>query len=194
MPWEELWDEKTFDSGMLILEFKNPDGLIVILPLIEYADWLDDSEVFSDLTWAISNGDEEDLQSCIPIPLTPCDKQVYNLQVEKLRFQNGSGIRSVSAQIINNTIFLGNESMLYSFHGLTTDQRFYISGNFELDHENLPENDWVFNFLDDDIGINEFGEFFSQLFTDDLSQIKRVYPQPGQVLIPSSKSLRVEAE
>ena len=96
MPWEELWDEKLFDSGMVILEFKNPNGIIMILPLIEYADLLGDSEVFSDLSWAISNGDEEDLEVCIPIPLTPCDDQVYNLQVEKLRFQNGSGIRSAS--------------------------------------------------------------------------------------------------
>ncbi len=141
----------------------------MILPLIEYADWLGDSEVFTDLSWAISNGDEEDLELCIPIPLTPCDDQVYNLQVEKLRFQNGSGIRSASAEIINNTIALGNESMHYSFHGLTTDQRFYVSGLFELDHENLPENDWVFKLDDADIDIDAFDEIFANVY-DELSK------------------------
>jgi hypothetical protein len=192
MSWEELWDEKPFDSGMVILEFKNPDGMVTILPLIEYADWLDDSKVFSDLTWAISNGDEEDLEVCIPIPLTPCDEQAFNLQVETLNFKNGNGIRSASAQIVNDVIAINNESMDYSFYGLTTDQRFYIIGNFELDHENLPENDWVFKLDDADIDIDAFDEIFANVY-DELSRPNGYSPSLTSI-DAVIKSLRVEAE
>ena len=193
MSWEELWDEKPFDSGMVILEFKNPDGMVTILPLIEYADWLDDSKVFSDLTWAISNfaSTDFDLDVCIPSTETECDDQ-YNFQVKKLNFQNGSGLRSFSAEMRDVILALNNESMDYSFSGLTTDQRFYVVGYFDLDHEALPENDWVFNFLDDDIGINEFGEFLAVVY-DDLSQTNGYTPSLESI-DSVIESLRVEAE
>lgn len=192
MPWEELLDEKLFDSGMVILEFKNPNGIIMIFPLIEYADLLGDSEVFSDLSWAISNGDEEDLEVCIPIPLTPCDEQAFNIQVETLNFKNGSGIRSASAQFLNNVIAINNESMDYSFYGLTTNQRFYIVGNFELDHEYLPENDWVFRLDDADIDIDAFDEICENAY-DELSKSNGYSPSLTSI-DAVIKSLRVEAE
>lgn len=192
MSWEELWDEKPFDTGMVILEFKNPNGSVMILPLFEYADLLGDSEVFTDLAWAISNGDEEDLEVCIPIPLTPCDEQAFNIQVETLNFKNGSGIRSASAQIVNDVIAINNESMDYSFYGLTTNQRFYIVGNFELDHEYLPENDWVFKLDDADIDIDALDEISENAY-DELSKAKGYTPSLTSI-DAVIESLRVEAE
>ena len=195
VPPEELWDEKPVDSGLLALDFKNPDGAVLILPVAEYSDLVDlvsDSEVLADLSLAISNGNKADLESCIPIPLTPCDQQVFNLQIETLNFKNGSGIRSASAKIENNAIALNNESMQYSFYGLTTNQQFYITGLFELDHEYLPENDWVFKLGDADIDIDAFDEIFANVYNE-LSNPNGYTPSLTSI-DAVIESLRVEAE
>ena len=192
VPPEELWDEKPVDSGLLALDFKNPDGAVLILPVAGYSDLVGDSEALSDLRQAISSGNKADLEACIPIPLTPCDQQIFNLQIETLNFKNGSGIRSASLKTENDAIALNNQSMKYSFYGLTTDQQFYITGVFELDHEYLPENDWVFKLGDADIDIDAFDEIFANVY-DELSQANGYAPSLTSI-DAVIKSLRVEAE
>jgi hypothetical protein len=151
VPPEELWDEKPYDSGMLIVDFENPDGSVMVFPAPEYSDWLGEMDVLDDLAQAIATADKEALSECIPIPLESCDRQAYNAQVGIQYFGNGSGIRSVSSHMYNDIFTFDNESILYQFYGLTTDQQFYVSVLFDIEHEDLPDDkSWIFG-PDDEI-------------------------------------------
>jgi len=162
VPPQELGGEKSLEPLTLALETQNPTGMILILPVKEYSTLIGDSKAFEELQRAISFGADEDLEVCIPIPMTPCDEQVFNLQVKKLAFQNGTGIRAASAFIADNAIAFNNESMDYHFYGLTADQQFYIYAIYDLDHEYLPESDWVFKL--DEADIDVFDEVFANVY------------------------------
>ena len=49
-----------------------------------------------------------------------------------LRFQNGAGIRAVVMKG-QNTVYANNESVVYEFHGLTDDGRYYVAATFPID-------------------------------------------------------------
>lgn len=190
VPPQELGGEKSLEPLTLALETQNPTGMILILPVKEYSTLIGDSRAFEELQNAISFGADEDLEVCIPIPLTPCDEQVFNFQVEKLAFQNGTGIRAASAFIEDNAIAFNNESMDYHFYGLTADQQFYIYASYDLDHEYLPESDWVFKLGEADIDV------FDEVFANVHQQLTQTGGySPGMASIDAViQSLRVTGE
>ena len=53
-------------------------------------------------------------------------------QTEKLAFQNGSGARAIVMRG-QDGFFANNEAIVYNFHGLTADGRFYIDVEIPLD-------------------------------------------------------------
>ncbi len=53
-------------------------------------------------------------------------------QTRHLRFQNGAGIRAVVMKG-QDTVWANNESVVYEFHGLTDDGRYYVVVTFPVD-------------------------------------------------------------
>ncbi len=53
-------------------------------------------------------------------------------QTRHLGFQNGAGIRALVIKG-QNTVWANNESIVYEFHGLTGDGRYYVSATFPID-------------------------------------------------------------
>lgn len=83
-----------------------------------------------------------------PLPLLPLINaaQVFHTQVEYLDFQNGSGVRYIT-QYSQDIFPILNQSIFYTFQGLTEDGSYYVVAAFPIDAEGLPDEplieDWA---------------------------------------------------
>lgn len=68
--------------------------------------------------------------------------QLVRVKVQKLNFQNGSGVRFLTmyGQWIPP---INNQSFFYTFQGLTSDGKYYVTAIFPITHASLPEFDGV---------------------------------------------------
>lgn len=67
--------------------------------------------------------------------------QIFHARMDYLDFQNGSGVRFLTqyGQAVSN---INNNSLFYTYQGVTSDDRFYISAIFPVAQQNLPDG-WV---------------------------------------------------
>lgn len=81
------------------------------------------------------------------LPLLPFINaaEVFHSQVEYVDFQNGSGVRFVTAYA-QGVDPLTNQSIFYTFQGLTDDGRLYVSAFFPVSTAALPDNVDDFDF------------------------------------------------
>ncbi|HSL47108.1 MAG TPA: hypothetical protein VK897_26960 [Anaerolineales bacterium] len=68
--------------------------------------------------------------------------QVFHAQVEYLDFQNGQGVRFIS-QYSQDISPVFNQSLFYTFQGLTNDGAYYVAAFFPLAAEELPDDPFV---------------------------------------------------
>jgi len=68
--------------------------------------------------------------------------QVMHAQVQFLDFKNGSGVRFLT-QHDQGTLPINNYELVYTFQGLTSDGRYYLSAVLPVNHPNLPADDTV---------------------------------------------------
>ena len=68
--------------------------------------------------------------------------QVFHAQVEYLDFQNGQGVRFIS-QYSQEISPIYNQSLFYTFQGLTEDGAYYVAAFFPLSAEGLPDEPFV---------------------------------------------------
>ena len=65
--------------------------------------------------------------------------QVFNVDVEYIDFQNGSGVRFLT--MYSQAIYpINNNGLFYTFQGLTNDGKWYISAVFPVSHASLPDS------------------------------------------------------
>jgi hypothetical protein len=82
-----------------------------------------------------------------PMPYLPLNNaaQVFNSQVAYLEFENGSGVRYVTA-FSQDASPTTNEHLLYTFQGLTDDGDYYVAAFFPVTTADLPDtaqvDDW----------------------------------------------------
>jgi hypothetical protein len=104
--------------------------------------------------------------------------QVFHAQVKYLDFQNGSGVRYIT-QYSQDAAPIVNQSLFYTFQGLTQDGSHYVVATFPIAAEGLSDEpdiqDWdaFFAGYQDYIKetVNQLNEYPSDKFTPDLELI-----------------------
>jgi len=78
----------------------------------------------------------------MPIPFLPFQNasQVFHAQEKFISFQNGTGVRYIT-QFDQAPLPINNQSMYYTFQGLTSDGAYLISVVMPVNLDYLPEND-----------------------------------------------------
>jgi len=73
------------------------------------------------------------------IPILPLVSagQMMASQIEYLDFQNGSGIRFLT-QLGQSYLPINNQTMFYTFQGITGDGQYYVAAIFPVSHPSLP--------------------------------------------------------
>ena len=61
------------------------------------------------------------------------------MQVDYLTFENGKGVRYLT-QYGQNYWPINNQSMFYTFQGITDDGKYYVSAIFPVSHPSLPQS------------------------------------------------------
>jgi hypothetical protein len=75
------------------------------------------------------------------LPLLPIwnAAQVFHSQLKYVRFQNGEGIRYIT-EYGQDIAPMNNNSVFYTFQGITSDGAYYVSAIFPINHPSLPAN------------------------------------------------------
>lgn len=136
LPWE-------YAPMHLALEMQNPKGFIHLVPVDAYVPMGEFAQnMIRDLQLTVDNKPAVAAWGCIPTWAFPCEHQEMHANVYYLDFQNGSGIRSVTAFQPQDISAINNQTIAYYFNGLSEDGLFYVYALFEIRHSALSENDW----------------------------------------------------
>jgi hypothetical protein len=73
------------------------------------------------------------------LPLAFSSRQAIDVQVQYLDFKNGNGVRFLT-QFNNGMAPINNSSLIYTFQGLTSDGKYYISVVLPVTHSKLPNS------------------------------------------------------
>ncbi len=107
--------------------------------------------------------------------------QFFQAQVAYLDFQGGSGVRFVT--MYGQAAYpVDNYNIFYTFQGITSDQKYYVSAIFPINHPALPESgdeiigdDWVGfdenfpTYIEDTVA--QLNTYSADSFTPDLTQL-----------------------
>jgi hypothetical protein len=105
--------------------------------------------------------------------------QVMHSQVEFLDFKNGSGVRFLT-QFDQGPLPINNMELIYTFQGLTSDNKYYVAAVFPINHADLPDTNQVI--AQDESDLAEFPSYMKDTvawldqqpvssFTPDLSTL-----------------------
>ncbi len=117
--------------------FHEPE--IFVYPLPEYIAIAPDVETYSSKLQAILASQSIDPTDSIPVlPLFNAGP-LLQVQIERLDFQNGSGVRFLTmfGQAVGPVT---NAEIFYTFQGITADGRYYVSGIMPIANPILPDN------------------------------------------------------
>lgn len=120
------------------------DARIFVFPVAEYESM---SERARDIIANLRNLLSNQPQAPEHIPFLPLFNaaQMLRSNVQYMDFQNGSGVRFLT-QYGQAAYPVNNESLFYSFQGLSDDGQFYVAAIFPVNHPDLPaKNDDVPN-------------------------------------------------
>lgn len=130
--------EFTFSNFAIADHFHTP--IIYVYPVAEYrAISPSASEVIDKLQLALANHPDGGSLSDLPfLPFWPA-AQLFSAQVSYFDFYNGSGVRYLT--MYGQALWpVDNQSLLYTYQGLTYDGRFYISAVLPVVHMGLPND------------------------------------------------------
>lgn len=188
------------DHTMLIFEgyihaetFTTP-ALMLFSP-DEYSEILEDAAIqVSALEGYIS--DQNDLENAQELPFLPIwnAAQHFHSNVEFLQFKNGSGLRYLT-QYVQDMSPIINESLFYTFQGMSDDGTFYVSITMPVTHPDLPDR-WEDFFEDNDGNIEAYGESYQAYLEEAIKMLDgtddNMFTPSLQVLDDIVKSLTVE--
>lgn len=118
------------------------------------------------------------------IPVLPLINaaQMFRARVRYLSFQNGAGVRFVTAYM-DELMPVTNQNILYTFQGLTSDGNYYVSFFYPLTTPALPDNAGYTQAAHD---IDAFIRNFDRYLIDTINMIER---QPADVFTPGLAAL-----
>lgn len=122
------------------------DGVISIVPVDRMAQVYDETYALIAALQADINTPQKPGTGCInELPLTDffhhCSHQEFLASPAKVDFVNGTGMRFVTVYAIQDFAPIDNQHLRYVYQGLSHDGQCYISADFALLHEDLPETD-----------------------------------------------------
>ncbi len=128
-----------FDDYLLSGTFFRP--IVQIFPLEEYLVLSDHTAETIETLKAIT-AKKAIADNIIELPYLPWPSaaQQFYANVEFLESQAGSGLRYLT-QYIQDVGPVTNQGLFYTYQGITTDQKYYISAVFPVNHSELPL-DW----------------------------------------------------
>ncbi len=111
-----------------------------IYPLEEYLALSDYAASTIDTLEAIMAG-KQDMAEIYELPYLPEQNaaQVFHARIETLYFKEGRGLRYL-AQYAQDVAPVVNNALIYTFQGITADQRHYISFIYPLAHQDLSDS------------------------------------------------------
>lgn len=138
-PWDvgpQQWNIK-FNGYLLSGTFHNPQ--MIVYPIDEYIAIDANVKERIDRLKTILAGQPASIQGGIPFLPAWNAGEVFHSNIKYVNFQNGTGIRYLSmyAQAIAP---VNNNALFYSFQGITSDGKYYISMVMPVRHPDLREN------------------------------------------------------
>ena len=94
------------------------------------------------------------------LPLVPSSRQALDAQVQYLDFKTGKGVRFLT-QFNNGLVQINNTELIYTFQGLSSDGKYYISAILPVTHPELPDTSRV----DEQLVLNGFQDYISKTVT-----------------------------
>jgi hypothetical protein len=139
--------EFSFSNYAIADHFHTP--IIVIYPVDDYrAISPTASDAINNLQSALVNYPAGGSMSNLPfLPIWPAT-QLFSAQVSYFNFQNGSGVRYLT--MYGQSVWpVDNQNLFYTYQGLTTDGRYYLSAVLPVTQTFLPDDgstlvdDWM---------------------------------------------------
>lgn len=120
------------------------DPYMLIYPAYEYRRMNNEAAEVIELLHTLLN-DLQKIKNVEELPYlpTPNAVQAFHSNVEIIEFNNGKGLRYLTAYYQDYSP-VTNEFLEYTFQGITTDGRYYVSVSIPLYHFGLPDNHEVF--------------------------------------------------
>lgn len=137
--WEigpQQWSIK-LNGYLLNNTFHDPQ--ILVYPIDEYIAIDSNVKERIDRLKTILAGQPADIKGGIPFLPAWNAGEVFHSNIKYLTFQNGTGIRYLSnyAQAVTA---VNNNALFYSFQGITSDGKYYVSAVLPVRHPSLREN------------------------------------------------------
>jgi hypothetical protein len=84
-------------------------------------------------------GDQNTIEILQHAPFLPVPNaaQMFSTNLSRIDFQNGKGIRYLT-MYVQNAYPVDNQTLFYTFQGITDDDQYYISAIFPVTHSDLP--------------------------------------------------------
>ena len=132
----------TFDSFFLPFRILSPYWLIY--PAFEYRSMNEDVGETIELLLTMA-ADPQKISAAEELPFLPPMNaaQVFHSNVEIVEFNNGKGLRYLTAYYQDYSP-VTNEYLMYTFQGITADGRHYVSVSIPVYYLGLPANHEVF--------------------------------------------------
>ena len=150
--------EFKFDSYSLENDQRN--AYLRIFPVQAFAEM---NEYVADQVSALQRllASTEGIPTAEPLPFLPVFNagQVFRAQVERLDFENGSGIRFLT-RFAQDVYPVSNQDLLYTFQGITDDGQYYVSAILPITADMLP------NEIEPDFDFEAFVTNYEQYMTD----------------------------
>lgn len=139
------------------------------------------SRVIDDLKEVLA---KQPIEFTSDIPVLPLINaaQIFRARVRYLSFQNGAGVRFVTAYV-DELMPVTNQNILYTFQGLTSDGNYYVSFFYPLTTPALPDNAGYTQAAED---IDAFIRNFDRYLIDAVNTIER---QPADNFTPALSAL-----
>lgn len=167
--------EFTFESYAIGDHFHTPK--IIVYPVEEFQEISDVAEdTIDNLAQALITRPSGGSMSNLPfLPIWPA-AQIFSTQVTYFDFQNGSGIRYLT-MFGQGLSPVDNQTLFYTYQGLTGDGRYYLSAVLPITHPALPDD-----------GASEIGDWtaFTENWEDYIAEtITWIEMQEPQTFTPS---------
>jgi hypothetical protein len=183
----------SFDSFFLSSSFFSP--YMLIYPAYDYRDMNDYASETIELMLTMLT-DSQKITNAKELPYIPPVNaaQVFHSNVAVIEFKNGKGLRYITTYHQNYSP-ITNQELEYTFQGLTTDGRYFVSISFPAYHSGLPANYEVFK--------NSFKEDAQELKNDYQGYVAKIarkldqsaqneFNPPLQVLDEMIKSMEIK--
>jgi len=162
----EILVYETVHPDYALFTFPGLDGYLAVVPVAPQMELVPEAgESFQLLQNALA-AQPESFDRCVPqVPLVyfyhDCNHQQFAANVRYMDFQNGSGLRFVSVYAIQDLAPVNNDYLVYLFEGFTSDGKYYLTAEFQIDNEMLA---FAGDVIPEDVYTDLEGEIMREYF------------------------------